>query len=431
MDSPPRQRSISLCQPHSTTPHPLRVGVPTQLPDALECRPSTAGGRGATLSLFPLVALRRELTCTQAIDPGTSGSTLTPADTSQPSWSSGHFPDFPWPGSPWLANGSPLHGDWFPNPTGLLLGAFGLRSHPMSHSPMPHPVSGPFSESRGLPTPPGCCAAPSHPPSRVYTPSGRQQPCDAGPLHPHSSGDRFVRLTRVAPFLTPPLAPVPRPRPISPFPRRPSPLGPSCGSSHTPLSVPSRFPRILIFSSGRLQPSGAGPSDPLGSWDRFACLALVVPFPPPSACVVCSLLDLWWVPLPGPRAPRYPCLSPTWSPVAVVIVPCCLFFFRHPWSLVCPFAPLRSPAARSLCAARPPEALWGFVLVFSFFSFLFCRAFCRVVPSSLHARTTTLHTPSVSAPFGALVQSHRPPVAWPLAVPGHSRWAPLPCVPLI
>ena len=98
MDSPRRQQSISLCQPHSTTPHPSRVGVPTRLPDALGCRPSTAGGQGTTLSTFPPVPLTREPTCTQAIDPGFSRSTLTPADTSQPSRSSGHFPDFPWSG---------------------------------------------------------------------------------------------------------------------------------------------------------------------------------------------------------------------------------------------------------------------------------------------------------------------------------------------
>ena len=77
MDSPGRQRSISLCQPHSNTPHPSRVGVPTQLPDTLGCRPSTAGGQGATLSTFPQVPLTREPTCTQAIDPGISRSTLT------------------------------------------------------------------------------------------------------------------------------------------------------------------------------------------------------------------------------------------------------------------------------------------------------------------------------------------------------------------
>ena len=42
-----------------------------------------------------------------------------------------------------------------------------------------------------------------HPPSRVYTPLGRQQPCGAGPLDPHPSGDRFVRLARVASFAPP------------------------------------------------------------------------------------------------------------------------------------------------------------------------------------------------------------------------------------
>ena len=135
VDSPRRQRSISLCQPDSTTPHPSRVGVPTWFPDALGCRPSTAGSQGATLSTFPLVLLTHEPTCTQAIDPETPGSTLTPADTSRPSRCSGHFSNFLWRGSPWLALGSQLHGDWFPNATGLLLGAFGLSSHPMSFFP--------------------------------------------------------------------------------------------------------------------------------------------------------------------------------------------------------------------------------------------------------------------------------------------------------
>ena len=212
MDSPHRQRSISLCQPHSTTPHPSRAGVPTRLPDALGCRPSTAGGQGATLSTFPLVPLTREPTCTQAIDPGISRSTLTPADTSRPSRSSGHFPDFPWPNSPWLAHGSPLHGNWFPNPMGLLLGAFGLPALPMSHSPLPHPGTGPFPASHGLPTPSGRCVAlatrpspprPLVPSCRVHTPPGRLLPCGAGPLGPLPSGDRFVHLARVAPFPPP------------------------------------------------------------------------------------------------------------------------------------------------------------------------------------------------------------------------------------
>ena len=236
MDSPCRQRSISLCRPHSTTPHPSQGGVPTGLLDALGCRPSTAGGQGATLSTFPEVPLTRELTCTQAIDPGISRSTPTPADTSRPSQSSRHLPAFPWSDSPWLAHGSPLHGDWLPDPTGLLLGAFGLPAHPMSHSPLPHPGTGPFPASRGLPTPSGGCAAlatrrspsrPHSPSSRVYTPPGCQQPCGAGPLDPLPSTDRFVRLARVAPFPPPPLSPVPRPRP--------NPLG-CCAASSRPSS---------------------------------------------------------------------------------------------------------------------------------------------------------------------------------------------------
>ena len=273
MDSPRRQRSISLCQPHSTTPHPSRVGVPTRLPDALGCRPSMAGSQGANLSTFPLVPLTREPTCTQAIDPGTSGSTLTPADTSRPSRSSGHFADFPWSGSPWLAHDSPLHGNWFPNPMGLLLGALGLPSHPIFHSPMPHPVTGPFPASRALPTLPGCCAAlatrpclslPLFPSSRVYTPPGRQQPCGAGPLDPHPSGDRFVRLARVAPFPPPRLSLVPRPRPM-----------PLCC-----CAAPSHPSSRVYTAPGRQQPCGAGPLDPLPSGGYFVRLPRVAPFPP-------------------------------------------------------------------------------------------------------------------------------------------------------
>ena len=269
MDGPRRQRSISLCQPHSTTPHPSRVGLPTRLLDALGCRPSTAGGQGATLSTFPLVLLTREPTCTQAIDPGISRSTLTPADTSRPSRSS----DFPWSGSPRLAHSSPLHGDWFPNPMGLLLGAFGLPAHPMSHSSLPHPGTGPFPVSHGLPTPSGCCVAlatrpspprPLVPSSRVYTPPGLLQPCGAGPLGSFPSGDRFVRLARVASFPPPSLSAVPRPRP--------NPLGCRAALSH---------PSSRVYTPpGRQQPCGAGPLDPHPSGGCFVRLALVAPFPP-------------------------------------------------------------------------------------------------------------------------------------------------------
>ena len=63
-------------------------------------------------------------TCIEAIDPGTTGSTLSPAGTSRSSRIRGYFPEIPWPGSLLLAHGSPLHGKWFRSPTGLLLAAF-------------------------------------------------------------------------------------------------------------------------------------------------------------------------------------------------------------------------------------------------------------------------------------------------------------------
>ena len=74
-------------------------------------------------------------------------------------------------------------------------------------APLPPFCSVPRPQSNPL----GCCAAPSHPSSRVYTPPGRQQPCGAGPLDPHPSGDCFVRLARVAPLPPPHLIPVPPP----------------------------------------------------------------------------------------------------------------------------------------------------------------------------------------------------------------------------
>ena len=288
MDSHRRQRSISLCQPHFTSPHPSRAGVPTGLPDALGYRPSTAGGQGATLSTFPLVPLTREPTCTQAIDPGISRSTLTPADTSRPSRSSGHFPHFPWPGSPWLAHGSPLHGDWFPNFMGLLLGAFGLPALPMSHSPLPHPGTGPFPASPGLPTLSGRCVAlatrpspprPLVPASRVYAPPGRLLPCGAGPLGPLPSRDRFVPLARVAPFPPPSLSPVPRPWPNPP----------GC------LAAPSHPSSRVYTPPGRQQPRrGPTGSSSIRGPFRAPSTGRSPPSPAPLSCAVSLAVLVTW-----------------------------------------------------------------------------------------------------------------------------------------
>ena len=170
-------------------------------------------------------------------------------------------------------------GPWFTTPWRLVSqphGAVAWRfwSPCPSHVPFPFASSrpGPFPASHGLPTPSGRCVAlaarpspprPLVPSSHVYTPPGRQQPCGAGPLDPLPSGDRFVRLRRVAPFPPPSLSPVPRPRPNL--------LG--C------CAAPS-YPSSRVYTPlGRQQPCGAGPLDPHPSRDRFLPLARVAPFP--------------------------------------------------------------------------------------------------------------------------------------------------------
>ena len=403
MDRHRRQQSISLCQPHSTTPDPSQVGVPTWLPDALGCRPSAVSDQGATLSTFPQVRLTREPTCTQAIDPGTSGSTLRPADTSRPSRSSGHFPDFPWPGSTWLAHSSPLHGDWFSKPTGLLPGAFGLPSHPMfrvassCHRPNPHVLW--FFYPPGLlcgPIPPLIpCFYLTGPPATVWRgPTGSSS--IRGPFRAPSTGRS---LPAPAPF---PYAASRHPPWLTPrFPRLPDFLGPSCGPSHTPSSVLSPFLCIPFFFPGCQLPSAAGPLDPHPSRDRFVCLALVAPFPPPFR--LCDVLRSG--PAVGPSS---------WPPRPPLPMP-----FPHLFFVVLFFRATRGLSSVLLLRSvpPPPARFVPHALVrrcgVLFFSLCFCRASCLVVPSSLHARTTTPHRPSVSASFGALFLSLRPPVGWP------------------
>ena len=183
----------------------------------------------------------------------------------------------------------------------LLLGAFGLPARPMSHSLLPHPGTGPFPASHGLPTPSGRCVAlatrpspprPLVPSSCVYTPPGRLLPCGAGPLEPLPSGDRFVRLALVALFPPPSLSPVPRPRP--------NPLGCRAAPSH---------PSYRVYTPpGRQQPCGAGPLDPHLSGDRFVRLARVAPFPPPS-------------PVPRPRPNPLGCCAAPSHPSSRVYTP--------------------------------------------------------------------------------------------------------------
>ena len=114
----------------------------------------------------------------------------------------------------------------------------------------------PFSPvPRARSNPLGCCAAPSHPSSRVYTPLGRQQPCGAGPLDAHPSGDRFVRLARVAPLPPPPLTPMPPP--IAHRLGR-APLRPGCSNPGRLFVVFSQLPRALQSVA-----PGSAPDDPV------------------------------------------------------------------------------------------------------------------------------------------------------------------------
>ena len=222
MDSPRRQQSISLCQLHFTTPHPSQVGVPTRLPDALGCCPSTAGGQGATLSTFPWSRSRVNL---RVLKPLTRGSQGQPSPQQTPHGCPGFQSIF------LTSRGQVPHG-WpmvhhsmatgFPIPRGCCLALSVSLPIPCPIPLLPHPGTGPFPASHGLPTPSGGCAAPAPRPSAprllvpsslVYTPPGGQEPFGAGPLDPLPSRDRFVRLARVAPFPHPSLSPVQQPRP--------------------------------------------------------------------------------------------------------------------------------------------------------------------------------------------------------------------------
>ena len=284
-------------------------------------------------------------------------------------------------------------------------------------APFPTPSLSPVPRAR--PNPLGCRAAPSHPSSRVYTPPGRQQPCGAGPLQPFPSGDRFVRLARVAPFPTPSLSPVPRPRP--------NPLGCRAAPSH---------PSSRVYTPpGRQQPCGAGPLNPHPSGDRFVRLAQVAPFPPFS-------------PVPRPRPdplgccaarphPLIPCFYPTGPPATLWRGPTGSSSIRGPFCAPSTGRSPPAPASHSCAASHAVLVPWshrvalatrpflsrllvvlrGVVRVFFFF---LPRFFPRgsLLPACTHNKTAS---PSVSVPLGALVQSHRYPVARPLAVPGHAR----------
>ena len=196
----------------------------------------------------------------------------------------------------------------------------------MAHSPLPHPGTGPFPTSRGLPTLSGRCAAlatrpspprPLVPSSRVYTPPGRQQPCGAGPLDPHPSRDRFVHLARVAPFQ--PFSAVLRPRS--------NPLGCCAAPSHSSSRV--------YTPPGHQQPCDAGQLDPHPSGDRFVRLARVAPLPPPPL-----------TPVPPPRAHRLG---------RAPLRPGC----SYPGRLFVVFSPLPRTLQSVAPGSPPDDPVWG------------------------------------------------------------------------
>ena len=157
----------------------------------------------------------------------------------------------------------------------------------MSHSPLPHPGTGPFPASLALPTLSGRCAAlatrpspprPLVPSSRVYTPPGRLLPCGAGPRGPLPSGDRFVRLARVALF--PAYS-----------------LGLSCGP------IPSLIP--CLYPTGPPATLWRGPSGSSSIRGPFRApstgRSLPAPFPSAAAPACCVFGVL------GPLAPVHRC----------------------------------------------------------------------------------------------------------------------------
>ena len=163
-----------------------------------------------------------------------------------------------------------------------------LRTPATSLSPVPRSVIDHYLFPAPLvfPFPWGCCVVlatgcslshPLLPYSRVFGPPGRQQTFSAGPLDPHPSADRFVRLARVAPF-PPPLSPAPRPFTLHSLfsaPRAfPCSLGCFAALATRPCLSRPLFPSSSVYTPpGCQQPCGAGPTDPHSSRNRFVRLA--------------------------------------------------------------------------------------------------------------------------------------------------------------
>ena len=215
----------------------------------------------------------------------------------------------------WLAHGSPLADDWFPNSTGLLLGAICPPSFPSSQ---PRNVPFPFATSR----------------------------------HPA--------------------------RPIPRVPCFPVLLGLLCGPCHTLCLVPSPFPIPHPVCIPHRPPETEW-GDPTGSFSirgPFGAPCTGCSYPAPLCLGGLIPTGPGGGPFYWPRPPfpsRYLCLYPTGPPASFVFSPpCCLLpcvtCLRLLFLSRAPIAPTRSPAASLLCAVRPPAVNCGsFSLVFVLF----------------------------------------------------------------
>ena len=322
-----------------------------------------------TISTFRQVPLTREPTCTRAIDPGTSGSTLTPVDTSWPSRSSGPF---------LTSRGQAPHG-WPMVHQSMATGLPIQRGCcSTSYFPLPHPVThlGLLPASRAFPFSCSCCAT-------LATLSSWSRP--------------------LFPSLIPCFYPTGPPATLWRGPTGFSSIrGPFCAPC-TGRSLPA------LFCLGGLFPSGpvGGPS----SWPRIRF--------PHYPC----LFPTWSPAFFFPRSTRGPSsapFAPTRSPVPSSL--CAVRPQAVPCGFVLRFFFVVCPPLFSLCVSCLVDSCPCRVALFSFVFFY--------PPPCMDARQHCTGN-RVTAPLGVRLRSPHPLGACPWAVPGQARWAPVPRVTLL
>ena len=221
-------------------------------------------------------------------------------------------------------------------------------------------------------------------------------------------------------FLSPILPHVPFPfaislhRPILCVPWFPYPPGLSCGP------VPSLVP--CLYPTGPPATLWRGPT---GS------SSIRQPFRVPSTGRSLPAPFRFGGPVVSPSSwPSRPSLP---VPFPHLVSRCCFFFPAPPAVSRLPVCSFPSPR-RLLALCFAPSG--GAVGCCFWLCFLFAPPFPPVHPALRFPRPC-MHAHQhctgnlVTAPLSALLLSHRPLGAWPLAVPGHARWAPLPRVSLL